>query len=262
MPPRIEREHPIAEAQRQLKVSLEDLVNDAERYDKGDFDAINRSSATLRTIFYHNKRNKSLVQFLGLENKLRMFSFAPQRRAKSVASFGDNYFARFKQPNVITNKPEYRDMFIFNPFDDKPRNLSFPEWWKEPIVYFASSNLTRETLILAAANADGAAHFDEKYKEAFKDYVNFKNGYTGYRIRPGTGPIAFWNLIGGSYDPSKEIVIRDLPLALLREAVHETILSFQKLHNYYVNYKPNFNYNWQRKTNYIGWHFALEQKEK
>lgn len=64
MPPRIEREHPIAEAQRQLKVSLEDLANDAERYDKGDFDAINRSSATLRTIFYHNKRNKSLVQFL------------------------------------------------------------------------------------------------------------------------------------------------------------------------------------------------------
>lgn len=259
MPPRIEREYPIVEAKRQLKVSLKDLANDAKRYDKGDFDAINRSSATLRTIFYHNNRNKSLVQFLNLENKLHMFSFAPQRKAKSVANYGDIYFARFKQPNVLTNNPEYRNMFIFNPFNDKPRNLSFSQWWQEPIIYFDSSNLTREFLILAAANADGAAHFDEKYKEAFKDYVNFKNGYTGYRIRPGTSPIVFSELIGSSYDPSKEIVIRDLPLAVLREVVHETILSFQKLHNYYINYKPDFDYNWQRKTNYIGWHLNFER---
>lgn len=32
--------------------ALNDLKNDAERYDRGEYSAINRSSVTLRTIFY------------------------------------------------------------------------------------------------------------------------------------------------------------------------------------------------------------------
>ncbi|MCM6810363.1 hypothetical protein NE287_06225 [Pediococcus pentosaceus] len=238
----------------QLKDSLRDLIADAERYDYGDFRAIKRSAATLRLLFYDTERQTSLISNLNDKDRIIMQSFNTKVKHDRSMSYGSVYVACFK-----TNKPdEFYNTFLFMP--DSKRTTTFEKWWNESLFFMKDSShdtrLTRSKIITTIANQDGGAHFDKRIDSLYK---NLMNGNTGVSIEPGLGADY---LLG--YDSSvinHSVHFKDLALAYMREIVHESILSLQ---NYYglnsILYKPNFNFNWSRKTNYMAWQFGLERE--
>lgn len=263
MSPRIKRASVYKEAKNQLIVSLNDLKRDAKAYDNGDFYAVNRASVTLRLLFYNSKYSHSLLQQLGLEKNLYLNSYAPIKKGKNILSYGDLYLARFLHFNPLANCYEYQTMHIFNPFNHKPHKIPFSEWWDEPLIFFDSDVLTRKDLIIASANEDGGAHFDESFKSTHKAYFNFKTGRTGYMIGDISSPKLRKFLLGGVYvspDNSKYIVIEGTTLALLRQVIHEVIPSFTAWQQLNIQYKPDFDYNWKRKLNDEGWYLELKDK--
>lgn len=264
MPPRIHRNSIRKEAKRQLIESLRDLSRDAVNYDKGDFYAVNRSSVTLRSIFYHSEYSHSLIQTLDIENNLYFKSFAPRKDNHVVANYGNLYTARFLHFNYLNNTNEFQDVLIFNPFNSHPHSLPFEDWWEEPLIYFSNDILNRKQLILAAANQDGGAHFDANIKERFRSYYNFKYGNTGFFPTEPENPEIMRKLFGGIYTSPKSKLINysGVTLALLRQVIHEVEISFSNWQKLPTNYNPNFNYNWRRKLNYIGWNPIIRKGKK
>ncbi|WP_270630579.1 hypothetical protein [Limosilactobacillus oris] len=263
MPPRIKRDSISKEAKQQLIVSLNDLKRDAEAYDKGNFYAVNRSSVTLRSLFYHSKRAPSLIQQLHLENSLYLNSYAPIKTAKDIGNFGDLYAARFLHFNPLSGKHEYQNVNIFNPFNHRPHKLPFSEWWEEPMIFFDKEVLTRHELIIASANEDGGAHFDKAFKAEHRAYYNFKTGRTGYQAGEPVSPWLMQQLFGGIHmtNSPQYIKLQGTTLALLRQIIHEVIPSLSSWQKLNVNYDPDFDYNWKRKLNYIGWHLAFTKND-
>lgn len=264
MPPRIKRNSVSREAKQQLIVSLNDLKRDAEAYDKGDFYAVNRSSVTLRSLFYHSKRAPSLMQQLHLENELYLNSYAPTKTSENVGDFGELYAARFLHFNPLSGEYEYQTVNIFNPFNHRPRKLPFSEWWEEPLIFFEDEVLTRKELVLASANEDGGAHFDKAFKAEHRAYYNFKTGRTGYMVGEPSTPQLRKRLLGGIYttpDPQNYIALHGTTLALLRQMIHEVIPSFIAWQSIGIKYNPDFDYNWKHKLNYEGWHLKFTKGE-
>lgn len=69
MSPRIKRNSTKAEAKRQLIETVRDLSRDAQAYDEGNFNAVNRSSVSLRSIFYQSNHSTGPVQNLKIEKE-------------------------------------------------------------------------------------------------------------------------------------------------------------------------------------------------
>jgi hypothetical protein len=62
--------------------------------------------------------------------------------------------------------------------------IEFDEWWSEEKVFVSSeSKLTRKDLVLAVANKDGGAHFDDKVQ---KNYDDFRHSWSGGSTLVGT----------------------------------------------------------------------------
>lgn len=264
MSPRIKRNSTKAEAKRQLIETLRDLSRDAQAYDEGNFNAVNRSSVSLRSIFYQSNHSTGLVQNLKIEKELYLYSFASRFDEKTDVDFGQLYSARFLNFNYLTDRNELQDYLIFNPTNDsKPHRLRLEDWWDEPLIWIGKTILTRSQLILAAANQDGGAHFDNQISKKFGPYYSFKTGQSGFVPTEPTNPSLMKFLFGNMYDTPKpkNVHFRGITLGLLRQVIHETELSFSKWQKLPTDYQPNFDYNWKRKTNYLGWHIKVMKKE-
>lgn len=262
MPPRIPRVSVKREAKQQLIESLRDLSRDAASYDKGEFNAVNRSSVTLRSLFHKTRYSHSLLQTLDIENDIYFRSFAPKIHDDTVVDYGNLYAARFLHFNYLRDEYEFQDVFLFNPINSKAHSSPFTEWWKEPLLVFSDEAISRKQLILAAANEDGGAHFDSKFKEAFRTYYNLKFGNTGIFVTEPITPPLMKQLFGNIYtNPEpKTIHHKGITLALLRQVIHEVEISFGNWQKLPTNYQPNFDYNWHRKTNITGWNFQINDE--
>lgn len=80
--------------------ALNDLKSDAERYDNGEFSAINRSSVTLRTLFYNSN---CILNQLGIARKIELPSFTPEFTKHDCVNYGALVFTRLPRYSK-TNK--------------------------------------------------------------------------------------------------------------------------------------------------------------
>lgn len=239
------------EGKQQLIECVESLVLDSEAYDKGMFNMIKRSSATLRMLFYDSRTSHSLINQIGSKDSLKMYSFI-NYPIKQEIFFGSIYCARFW---ASPPKIGHYDTFLFSPQKDRLVELSFDSWWNGTIFRVGKdSDFSRGKIIVTLANQDGGAHFDPTIDSNYNSLVK---GTTGFQIPPkSTNHIIF----GGSPDYNDQPVqFKDIHLAIMRQVVHETILSLIENFSLKINYKPNFEYNWERKLNPIAFHFSAER---
>ena len=126
---------------RQLRTAIYDLISDAKRYDAGEFDAIRRSSATLRTLLYdhHNPHSHSSVSILSqleLKDSMKFASYFTKSDDDVYADYSYFKMARFDIPDFVTPAKRYYDTYLFAPTKlYQPENwLPFNQWWKGKLI--------------------------------------------------------------------------------------------------------------------------------
>lgn len=238
------------EAYDQLEECIESLIIDAREYDNGNFKMIKRASTTIRILFHDTNMSKSLINQIDKKKNINMKSLI-QYPIKEVLFYGNHITnARFEKPELISSG--YYDTFLFRPVNKITYKLSFEDWWNGTIFLMNDYNLTRKKLITIVANQDGGAHFDPKIDN---NYNHLINGNTGFSLQPGDFNHLF--LGGSSKFNSQPVKFKDLHLALLREVVHETIISLMDRYNLKTIYSPDFDSNWNRRLNTIGFRLTL-----
>jgi len=238
------------EAHTQLIDSLQDLISDANRFDHGDLRAIKRSAVTLRTLYYDKNKSHSLLKEIGDKQYIKFLSYSNPVK-KDVYYFGNLFVAVFMTRAI--GKYAYRYLF----FPEKTatfKNLNFDSWWNGEVIRMHSNDLTREKFIKIMANEDGGAHFDSKINE---EYANLRDGNTGVIIQAGNTSSS--SMLLGNNDTNM-VKPKNIELAIMRQIVHESIVSLIRWYRLPIEYKPDFNYLWQRKINAIGFHFSAKNK--
>ena len=232
------------EIRAQLINCIEDLINDSSLYDQGNFKAIKRSSTVLRMLFYDSNTSHSITKQIDSKDKLRFIVSNPPIKANEIVYYGSIFVARFKLPGLSNSN--YYDTYLFDKdFHNLNREINFNLWWNEPILRVFSTEITRGSLIRIIANQDGGAHFDPKIDS---NYVNIVNGKTGFKI---LGAYSDLLILGTPEKSNKDLLFYDAHLALMRQIVHETIISLIKTYSLPLTYSPDFEYNRNRKTNII-----------
>lgn len=241
------------DAKQQLLESVESLIFDSQAYDLGNFKIIKRSSATLRMLFYDSYTSHSLINQVGDKNLLKMYSFVKYPVTDELF-YGKLYCARFwsRPPSI-----GHYDTFLFQPHLEKPIEIDFDSWWNGTVFKLGeNSNFTRGKIITTLANQDGGAHFDPTVDSKYKSLTE---GTTGFQLSPKDNNHII--LGGSSAFNNQPVHFKDIHLAIMREITHETILSLKKHLALSVNYSPNFDYNWERKLNPVGFHFSLSRND-
>lgn len=238
------------EVMSQLIICVQDLINDASLYDSGKFQSIKRSSAVLRMLFHNKGSNRSLVnQYEALTN-IRFTSFSNKIDSNSDASFGPILATRFNMPVLSLGK--YYDTFLFFPDYEKPKKVTFNQWWYGKIFVLGSTVITRFDLVKTAANQDGGAHFDPAIP---LNYSSLIKGHTGFTMAGKSNN----HLLLGGVPSNEDIKFIDIHLALLRMIVHEAIVSLIEWFKLPLEYVPDFSKNINSSLNNI--HFKFEIKK-
>lgn len=233
------------EFQDRLLWALNDLKSDAERYDNGEFSAINRSSVTLRTLFTHSN---CIVNQLGLTRKIELPSFTPEFTKHDCINYGALVFTRLPRYSK-TNK--YFDTMLFNP-NINYQKKKFKKWFKQPILRYDFTDLSRENLIRFMANEDGGAHVDSQIN---KFYKNLRDGNSSFKIiTSDIDDNLFKDIIGG-INNHKNVFPQYINWGLTRQIVHETLLAFDSKYN--LGYKPNLNSNFEKRLNKVIYNFNI-----
>lgn len=237
----------------QLTDSLSDLINDAQRYDHGNFNAIKRSSVTLRSLFYNTNSQTSLIKQMGSQDNISFLTFSDIAN-ESGYQYSSIFNATFQ--TTVASSVDYIDTWLFYPGKNfSPSHLKFRNWWHQPLLITGSREedaMEREDIVRIVANQDGGAHFDP---EIDKKYQNIKDGSTGIRYQAGN-KIGYL-MTGHVTSEPTWITYHDIQLALLREIVHETIISLIHWYKLDLQYNPDFDYNWHRKLNKLGSHLSI-----
>lgn len=235
------------EFQDRLLWALNDLKNDAERYDHGEYSAINRSSVTLRTIFYGSG---NILKQLRITGKIKIPTFTPFFTEHDCVSYGALDFVRL--PKYFKNS-DYFDTMLFSLRNETEpiQKLKIKRWLKQPIFRYDFVDLSRENLIRIEANQDGGAHVDPQIN---KFYRNLRDGDSSFKILTnGMDQQIFKNIIGGNNN--KEMVFPQyINWGLTRQIVHETLLAFNNEFN--LNYMPDLMSNFNKRLNKIIFKFS------
>lgn len=234
------------EFQDRLLWALNDLKSDAERYDNGEFSAINRSSVTLRTLFY---TSSCILNQLGIARKIELPSFTPEFTKHDCINYGALVFTRLPKYSK-TNK--YFDTMLFNP-NVNYHKMKFNHWLKQPLLRYSFIDLSRENLIRFMANEDGGAHVDSKIN---KFYKNLRDGDSSFKIINSDikDDEVFKNMIGG-FNNHKDVFPTYINWGLTRQIVHETLLAFNE--KFDLGYNPNLNKNINKRLNKIIFNFNV-----
>lgn len=239
-----------SEAHTQLIDSIHDLISDAHRFDYGDLRAIKRSAVTLRTLYYDTKQSHSLLSEIGDRQYIKLISYSNPDK-KDIYYYGNLFVAVFMTQTI--GKYDYRYLFLPGK-ESIIRNLNFNDWWNGEVIRMKSNNLTRREFVRIMANQDGGAHFDPKLD---KTYINLRDGNTGVVFLPRNE--ASSSLLFGN-DDTNEIRPKNIELAIMRQIVHESIISLIRWYRLPLEYSPDFDYLWQRKINSIGFHLSVQDK--
>lgn len=269
---KVNRDNLEEELANSLLTSLYDLVDDAKRYDNGDINAIKRSAITLRSLLYDKPYSHSLLNQMGLDRNVQFASFAKSYDDYSTAiSFNRLLFTRFKIKNSLLIKHPFYDTFMFYPDHEQPYDfLSFNDWWNQDLITFRNddssvdNSITRKDLILAEANQDGPAHFDQRINKIYKGYRDGLTGFIAGKDGHKINPVLHKFYIGG-YDIDKNTIQEatrptGITLSLTRQVVHEVLISLNQHGRYRLTYNPDFDKMFKAKLNYMGWRMFVLKK--
>lgn len=257
---------------RQLRAAVYDLISDAKRYDAGEFDAIRRSSVTIRALLYdhknpHGHSSNSILGQLGLKDSIKFASYFKKAYKDSLADYSYFKIARFDVPDFVTPSKRYYDTYLFTPENiyQPDQWLSFRKWWNSRLITLdfieEQFSLTRKNIVMIEANQDGGAHFDSDLQPY---YTWLRDGATGPSARTKSKRL-YSGLFGGNLKALKDedyiFKPRDMNLAMTRQIVHETLLSIMQLHHltFKINYNPNFLHNINNRLNPAFIQFGLRR---
>lgn len=227
--------------------ALNDLKNDAERYDHGEYSAINRSSVTLRTIFYGSSNILKQLRIIG---KIKIPTFTSSFTERDCVNYGALDFVRL--PKYFKSS-DYFDTMLFslrnNP--EPIKKMKIKKWLQQPIFRYDFIDLSRGNLIKFEANQDGGAHVDPQIN---KFYKSLRDGDSSFKIlTKDMDQKIFENIIGGINN--KEMVFPQyINWGLTRQVVHETLLAFNTEFN--LGYTPDLTSNFNKRLNKVIFKFS------
>lgn len=227
--------------QNAIKYSIHKLIIDCKNYDAGDLYALYGDSSILRNLFYNSRGNHPLIQLAQAHKSIRMFSYTNYKNRE--VDYGATSIARI--PDTLNNN-HYIMTYLFDPkLVERPHKLPLSKWWESPIFKFGNTIINRRVLVKIDANQNGGAHFDP---DIDSNYYYLLNGQTGIEMLVNI--FNYQTIFGGDKSLiGKKLRPSNLPGALLREVIHETILSFTNYFDFITEtYEPNFEYNFLNNT--------------
>lgn len=191
------------------------LRSAAELYDNGNRSAIKMATPQLRTLFYKQSYGDILIDLISEINKNQFLSTC--KFSDKTVLYGGSVTNAFVDGKYVYLPACYEKGLEVGHY------ISFEHWWNGRILIASDASFTREELVKFIVNNDGGAHIDPKLNEK---YYNLKNDIyslqaTNARGMPG-------------------IPFKELHLALLRQLVHEALMSFKKM-NFIKEYNPGKN---------------------
>lgn len=196
------------------------LIQAANLYDSGNRPAIKMATPALRNLFYQQSYGKILIDRISLIDKSKFYSTV-RYYPKSVIYTGPVIPETIIPPDSDTASMVYLPNCYDDPFD--AHQLNFDQWWDGILFIAGGDTFTRHEMVKFMANQDGGVHVDSGLEQKYSNMVH--NLYSGQSMPTGL--------------PTKE-----LNLALMRQIVHETILSFERMHIKHSKYhsgKGSFN---------------------
>ena len=191
------------------------LNSAAQLYDKGNRSAIKMATPPLRTLFYKQSYGDILINLIPEVNKKQFLSTCAFGNKPII--YSGSVFNAFVNGKCIYLPSCYETEPMAGHF------ISFEHWWNGRILIASNVSFTRRDLVRFVANKDGGAHIDPELDQT---YYNLKNNIYSWQLtRMGNFP---------------NIPFEELHLALLRQLVHETLMSFKKMH-FIQNYDPGKN---------------------
>ena len=232
------------EIENNLKLLIHKLKIDAERYDDGDLYALFGNSALLRTLYHQSHRGKPLIDLLKIHKDLKMISYSSFSGAD--IDYGSVIAVRMK--DKLLHRGSVYNTFLYSPNKQTDKKiLKFNEWWLQTIFQLGETKINRKDLVKVIADQNGGAHFDS---EINSNFYHLLHGTTGFTL--GVTRNNYYLLGSTPSEVGQQIKFVDLPTALIREVIDETIDSFNANLDF-INepYHPNFKFNFDRKLNLI-----------
>jgi hypothetical protein len=190
----------------QLKRQLNFIITSCQAYDVGHRAEAVRIALAARVLFHDTPSSTSLIVGHLKLDAIKLRSTAMPLTGPNASAVG-----------FIGLEP---DTCGFRPFlDDGPRNeqIDLKKWWRvEPILKLRKTSefVTRQNLVLAAANKDGGAHIAVSKSKEYD------------RLEAGLGIQAE---VGYANGERKIITFRYANLAALRQIGHEILTSSELL---------------------------------
>lgn len=158
----------------QLKRQYNFLIYSCEAFDKGNWEEAVRIATCIRVFVHDTPKSISLLKHLNAKN-IKLFNTSP---GIPKGENGYEPFTHFTMGIIDFGNQIFGYMPTLEDF--KPGSsvvLPIEEWWNQ-IVWILSPEckLTRERIILSAANQDGGAHVDAKLKSDYEDLSQYNFG--------------------------------------------------------------------------------------
>jgi hypothetical protein len=170
------------------------LRTSCRNFDEGLRDEAIRMAATMRVLLRDGPRSTSLLKHLKAKD-IRLVSTVPEQRNMDGMIFFDS----------LTTHGPHGPQPTFDEWPQRP--VSVAEWLNQVVYVASGERITRNDLILTAANKDGGAHVDRKLP---RKYEELTSGFI---------------FTSSADDPQVLVPIEEIHLIGLRQLAHELFRS-------------------------------------
>jgi|GEM_PF-2977935 len=144
----------------EFKKQLGFIQSSFKSYRAGDYDEAARLATTLRVMFHHTDRSRSLIDYLGWWDR------------KIISTVAD--MSGCVTQGLVFSLPIHYENGMPKTFEE----YSISEWWNQEIVLKEDIRPTRGQIIKWTANKDGGTHYDPKQPASYlhaKKMLKFKH---------------------------------------------------------------------------------------
>jgi hypothetical protein len=155
-----------SELREHLDEQLEFLESSAEAFDAGKTGEAKRMALTIRVLLHQTRKSHSLIDQLGMKATPFWNTSHPETPGNLLPHMG-----------LLAMRFDNAGGFYVAPLDtrDHARSVGFDDWWTEVVISDGDGQpMTRQNLVIFAANQDGGGHIDPGLDEAY-DNLTRKN---------------------------------------------------------------------------------------
>ena len=190
--------------QKHLEIQLQFIETSCDAYDAGHVYEGVRIATALRVLFNQTKSQTPLLVHLGSPN-IHLLSTC------EVPLHGQRFLPAMTNLEIHPISKHFA--YIHKLRVDYERPVTFNNWWFNEIVYLSKDHnleLTRQDLVLGAADKDGGAHVDKKLEPRYETVLQ------------GLG----WSMtVRPDGEPPQEISCKNGHLSALRQMGYEVLHS-------------------------------------